>query len=163
LKILDWLRAPRQPEDEPSGMSRRDFFARVAGRDQTSEQSAAAPPSDARVLHTFFVAAFPYHDGPVLVPNLRVGEEFKLAPEPAYSADPTAVRIERGRDHLGYVPDDLTDEVLERLEAAEKIVCRAKQVDPAADLPKVLSVELVLIPPAPAPTPVEEEGAIEPT
>jgi hypothetical protein len=147
LKIFEWLRGPQQPEEEASGISRRDFFARVAGRDQEGGQSSTAPPPDPRVLHTFFVAAFPFHDGPVLVPILRVGEEFKLAPEPAYSPDPTAVRIERGRDHLGYVPADLTEDVLTRLKAGEDLVCRAKLVDPAAELPRVLSVEIVLLPP----------------
>ena len=133
---------PAEPDD--SGMSRRDFFARFAGREMESEPGEQTSPSpDAGVLHTFLVKGFPYHSGPVLVPILRQGEEYKLTPDPPYSANPTAVRIERGRDHLGYVPDEHVAEILGLLKEGAQLVCRASRVDPAAELARILTVEIV--------------------
>ncbi len=137
-------------------MSRRDFFARVGGRDPARDPSGPPATGGPRVLHTFYVASFPYHDGPVLVPSLRVGEEFSLVPDPPYSRTPTAARIDRGRDHLGYVPAEMVEEVLARMKAGESLICRAKSVDPSAELPRVLLVEIVLPPPVADSTEDEE-------
>lgn len=151
MGIFDWLRSAGGRDDEASGMSRRDFFARVAGRAEPpsdtpppapvpAEQEPAIEEDDPSVLHTFHVARFPYHDGPVLVPILRAGDVYRLAPDPPYSKQPTGLRIERGRDLLGYVPDDIVTDLLDRLEAGEELECRAVRVDPAVELQKVLLV-----------------------
>jgi hypothetical protein len=155
MGILDWLRSATVGDDESAGMSRRDFFARVAGRaepvpepdplqpEQPVTQEPDAPPEpDPSVLHTFHVARFPYHDGPVLVPILRSGDIYRLAPEPPYSREPTGLRIERGRDLLGFVPDDIVEDLLTRVKAGQELECRAVRVDPAVELQKVLLVEV---------------------
>lgn len=154
MRIFDWLRNREPPARPDKGLSRRDFFARVAGRQPAPETGPAteAPPDASAStptperLHTFTVAGFSYHDGPVLVPLLRPGIEFALAHEPGHPTDPDAVRIEWRRDHLGYVPTDLAGEVRARLQRGERLLCRASRVDPTADLARVLAVELLRLP-----------------
>jgi hypothetical protein len=150
MGLLEWLKGGGPPSPEPAGMSRRDFFTRVA-RPAGDERPATpppppAPPSDPQRLHHFAVAAFPYHDGPVLVPMLKPGLEFRLVPEPTNFSDPNAVRIEWRRDHLGYVPAHLAADIRTRLANGERLSCVASRVDPAAELPQVLSVDILLLP-----------------
>lgn len=141
MGIFDWLIGSGSQGQE-SGMSRRDFFARFAGRG-ADDAPAAAPPRDPRVLHSFHVAGFPFYDGPVLVPVLRVGMEFDLVPEPGHPTDPDAIRIQWKRDHLGYVPPDLSAEVRKLLKEGPAMRCRAGRISPNAELAKVLEVDLV--------------------
>jgi hypothetical protein len=151
MKFFDWLLRRDRSEPPNTGLSRRDFFARVAGRNEPGAtvrslpgaQAGPAAPGVER-LYTFPVAAFPYHDGPVLVPMLRVGMEFSLTPEPGHLTDPEAVRIEWRRDHLGYVPADRAADVRARLGRGERLICRASHIDPTAELSRVLTVEIVL-------------------
>ena len=141
-------------------MSRRDFFARFAGRESGNGPAGDSPTAaDHGVLQTFLVKGFPYHSGPVLVPILKAGDEYRLVPDPPHSRDPTAVRIERGRDLLGYVPDEHVAEILARLNEGEPLVCRAVRVDPAAELSAVLTVE-VIRPPPPAPSSDADDGDV---
>jgi hypothetical protein len=163
MSFLDWLRIPKR--EEPSGLSRREFFARVAGLEAAPADApspAPAPPEpepgQPRVLHRFAVAAFPYHDGPVLVPLLRAGQEFTLAAERNHPTDGTAVRVEWRRDHLGYVPPHLSEEIRGRMERGERLTCRAARVDPTAALPEVLTVEILLLPDDPSREP-DDPGA----
>lgn len=123
-----------------SGMSRRDFFARFAGQAAPGREAPAEP--EPGVLYTFHVARFPYHDGPVLVPILRVGLDFLLIPQRDHPSDPTAVRIQWGRDHLGYVPPEQSADIRERLDKGEVLSCRSVSVDPGAELARVLRVEI---------------------
>lgn len=147
MGILDWLRSKEEePTPSPSGMSRRDFFARVAG--QGLPPAPEPPPPDPDVLFTFHVARFPFHAGPVLVPILRPGLDFMLIPDPHHLTDPDAVKIQWGRDHLGYVPPEYSAEVRRRLKEGETLICRSVSVDPTAELPKVLRVEIRTPPPA---------------
>ncbi len=128
-------------------MSRRAFFARVAGR------SEEAGPPGSRVggregeeaAFTFHVASFPYHDGPVLVPGLRAGQEYRLVPDPT---DLAAVRIDHNRDVLGYVPAPFAGEIRALLDAGEELRCSATRVDPAAELARVLEVRVTRVSPA---------------
>ena len=122
-----------------SGMSRRDFFARFAGQPTRGSAESEQRPG---LLYTFHVARFPYHDGPVLVPILRPGLDFRLIPDRDHPADPTAVKIQWGKDHLGYVPPEHSTDVRERLERGEVLYCRSVAVDPSADLARVLKVEI---------------------
>jgi len=165
MGIFDWLRGDPEAPREPAGISRRDFFARVAGRlpdtpadesptppgDGDHAENASAHPDDGetagglRVLHTFQVVNFPYYDGPVLVPILRAGDEYRIGVDPPYSRNPTGLRIERGRECLGTVPEDVFADVLPRIRAGETLVCRALTVDPAAELAKVLTVQILRV------------------
>jgi hypothetical protein len=169
MGIFDWLRIGQNTSEEPVGMSRRDFFTRIAGREPEPTAAIGAntpgagdaliagtdtpdPDTGARVLYTFHLADFPYYDGPVLVPALRAGDEYRIGVDPPYSRNPTGLRIERGRECLGIVPDDVFPDVLQRMRAGETIVCRALEVNPAAELARVLTVQILLMPP-------EEEGS----
>ena len=149
MGIFDWLhRSDPEPETH-SGLSRRDFLARVAGQGQ---QSPSPPSEEVRpnVLYTFYVARFPYHDGPVLVPMLKQGLDFLLTPDPTHAGDPEAVKILWGRDHLGYVPPEHSADVHKRLMEGEKLRCTALSVDPGADLSRVLWVEIAKVVDGPA-------------
>jgi hypothetical protein len=149
MGLLEWLKIGGPPSAEPAGMSRRDFFTRVAGREGDGNAAAPVPPAppDPQRLHSFAVAAFPYHDGPVLVPMLKPGLEFRLVPEPTLLSDPNAVRVEWRRDHLGYLPADIATDVRSRLASGERLRCVASRVDPAAELSRVLTVDILLLPP----------------
>jgi hypothetical protein len=141
MGIFDWLR-PDSPAPPDSGLSRRAFFARVAGAGPTeaSEREGSSGPRAGE--HTFHVGGFPYHDGPVLVPILRAGLEFDLVPEPTHPTDPDSVRIQWGRDMLGYVPAPLNAEVAARLRSGVTLRCEAVDVSPAAELTRVLRVRV---------------------
>lgn len=161
MGILDWLKGDGGAKEEPPGMSRRDFFARVAGRGAAGLDVEADAPAttDPSVLHRFHVAAFPFHDGPVLVPVLREGMELDLVPEAGHPTDPDAIRIQRKRDHLGYVPAELSSGIRALLDEGATLVCRVSKVSPNAELAKVLEVEVAR---EPEPEPDEaEEGAGE--
>ncbi|HUE97530.1 MAG TPA: HIRAN domain-containing protein [Longimicrobiaceae bacterium] len=153
MGLFEWLHRSDPEPPTPSGMSRRDFFARVAGQGTRAEGEEQDAGSDG-ALCSFYVARFPYHDGPVLVPMLRPGMEFRLVPDPSHPTDPHAVGIRWGKDHLGYVTAEHSAEVRRRLEEGEALTCRSVSVDPAAELPRVLKVEV--LPPA---DPVETEVA----
>lgn len=141
MGIWDWLHASADRPEAQSGMSRRAFFARVAGQPGSPEHDAP-PPARKDLVCAFYVARFPYHDGPILVPTLRTGLDFLLLPDPLHGADPSAVKILWGRDHLGYVPAEHSPEIRRRLEAREPLHCRSAAVDPGASLERVLWVEI---------------------
>lgn len=141
MGIFDWLRGD-DAEVEGSGMSRRDFFARFAGGG-ADDTLLPEPPRDPDVRHAFHVAGFPFYDGPVLVPVLRVGMALDLVPEPGHPSDPNAIRIQRKRDHLGYVPADLAEEIGVLLKKGEALRCRVARISPNAELAKVLEVEVL--------------------
>ncbi|MDR0787503.1 MAG: hypothetical protein LBG44_06510 [Gemmatimonadota bacterium] len=170
MGLFDWLWSAGGGEGgKPEDLSRRAFFARMAGRESgvgsAPESLAGAAggetpsgidpdppePEDPNVLHTFQIANFPYHDGPVLVPILRVGDEYRLDTDPPYSRDPSGLRILRGKSCLGTIPPAIFPEILDRIRNGETIICRAHKVDPGAELAKILTVQLVRIPPEPEP------------
>ena len=164
MGIFDWIRRTVGAPEPASGLSRRDFFARVAGQDPAMAAADAGRPSSARAgedagpggpLHTFHVAGFPYHDGPVLVPSLRPGLEFTLVLDRDHPTNPDAVRIDWKRSVLGHVPAELSSDVRE-LMLAGPVECRAVRVDPSGDLATVLMVELT----RPAPADVRGEGEV---
>lgn len=166
MRIFDWLRASAEPERAEADLSRRDFFARMAGRrPPEQEQPTAQESSDAEgeaPVFTFFVAGFPFYDGPVLVPMLRPELEFELRPDPEHFTDPNAVRIDWGRDHLGYVAPEHSGAVRELLSRGELLRCRALRIDPTAELSRVLEVEITRVPKEPDPeAPSESDGAEE--
>jgi hypothetical protein len=146
MGIFDWFKGESDPPAD-SGLSRRAFFARVAGAGAEAVSPPQAPGAADSAPNSFFVGAFPFHDGPVLVPILRLGLEFDLVPEPSHPSDPNAVRIQWGRDHIGYVPAPLNEEVRKKLTEGSRFVCRVVEVNPSADLARVLRVDLSESPP----------------
>lgn len=144
MGIFDWLHKSEPEPETSSGLSRRDFFARVAGQGQQPSPPRAEEVRP-NVLYTFYVARFPYHDGPVLVPILRPGLDFLLTPDPTHAGDPEAVKILWERDHLGYVPPEHSADVRKRLTDGEKLRCTSISVDPGAELSRVLRVEIAAV------------------
>lgn len=144
MGIFDWLRSSEPEPISPAGMSRRDFFARVAGQGAAPGSTAGEAEEDTGALYTFHVSRFPYHDGPILVPILRPGLDFLLIPDANHPTDPTAVKIQWGKDHLGYVPPEHSADIRQRLAAGETLRCTSVSVDPAGELARVLKVEIRL-------------------
>lgn len=143
MGIFDWLHSSDSEEAEPPGMSRRAFFARFAGQGIPGEE-AEEDRDDTRPgsICTFFVHRFRYHDGPVLVPMLRTDLDFQLTRDIFNPIDPQAIKIQWGRDHLGYVVPEHMEEIKRRLKEGEVLLCRSIFVDPTADLDQVLKVEI---------------------
>jgi hypothetical protein len=166
MRIFDWLRSSAEPERAEAELSRRDFFARMAGRRPPEEEqpiSREGPDAEGEAqAFTFFVAGFPFYDGPVLVPMLKPELEFELRPDPEHFSDPNAVRIDWGRDHLGYVAPEYSGAIRELLSRGERLRCRALRIDPTAELPRVLEVEITRVPqeqePEPEPHPMSAEA-----
>ncbi|MEX2569984.1 MAG: HIRAN domain-containing protein [Gemmatimonadota bacterium] len=144
MGLFDWLQSKRKEPETAEGISRRDFFGRFAGRGSREDARETSEPG-VRILHRFHVKGFPFYDGPVLVPNLRPGVEFSLSPEHAHPTDPHAIRIDWGRDRLGYVPPDYTETLRKRLADGERVRCRAFRVNPTAELASVLEVEIAVL------------------
>jgi hypothetical protein len=142
MGLFDWLRPSAKPAQAPGELSRRDFFARVAGRPAPPPPQPPPPKYAGGIVHSFHVAGFPYHDGPVLVPTLKPGMPLELAREPDHPTNPLAIRILLGKDHLGYVPPALSAEIADRLTRGERMLCRTVRVNPSAELARVLTVEI---------------------
>lgn len=143
----DWLH-PGRSREQGRDLSRRDFFARVAGRHNEAASlpgSEPGAPAADRLALSFHVGSFPYHDGPVLAPSLRVGESYDLILDPDREG---AIRIDRGRDVLGYVPPPHADEVRTLLDAGVPLLCVSTRVDPGADLACLLEVRVTRALPA---------------
>lgn len=143
MGIFDWLFSPDpEPEKDP-GVSRRAFFAKMAGAGAQPGRAPEARPSRPDAVCSFFVDRFPYHDGPILVPLLKPGLEFQLFPDRDHPTDPQAVRIQWKRDVLGYVPAAYSADIRERLGRGERLRCRSATVNPGGDLKTLLYVEIL--------------------
>ncbi|MQA89473.1 MAG: hypothetical protein GEU90_04450 [Gemmatimonas sp.] len=162
MGILDWLNPRGDESGERPGLSRRDFFARVVGRSGEAAEQQRPAARDPNVLHVFHVDGFPFYDGPVLVPVLRPGTNFELVPETGHATDPNALRIQWKRDHLGYVPAELAEELRALLAGGVKLVCRAVRVSPNVELSRVLEVEVRRVEEEPGPDRNDDEsGGVE--
>lgn len=148
MRLLDWFR-PNESPDRPPEMSRRDFFSRIVGRapDRPSAGSSHRNglAESAGALCSFHVASFPYYDGPVLVPHLHEGLEFDLGIERREAGGPDAIRVLWGKDHLGYVPGEFSEHLLQHMAEGNELCCRSVRVDPSAELEKVLEVEVIRV------------------
>jgi hypothetical protein len=125
MAIFDWLqpRHPHRPTPaSPAGRSSPGWRRACRPKD-TREEPDRENGVDEGGAETFFVAAFPFYDGPVLLPILRTGSKFDLVPEPSHPFDPNAVRIQRGRDHLGDVPAPLNEQIHGRRTERVPLTC----------------------------------------
>lgn len=57
-----------------------------------------------KIIDSFFIAGFPYHDGADVLNSLEVGTKLDLVPEFDNPYDPNAIAIKFKGTHLGYVP-----------------------------------------------------------
>ena len=81
------------------------------------------------VLHECFIAGFRYHEGPDLLPDLQVGDELQLVPEPGNPYDAWAVRIEHRKSHIGYLPRRQNQPISRLLQQGAPVRCRITRVD----------------------------------
>lgn len=88
-----------------------------------------------RLLSSFHIAGFQYHDGAVVIKKLKAGKKLSLVSEFDNPYDPNAVSIRRKGVHLGYVPKDSVAllATMIRFGHADAFECRIMQVDAKAD------------------------------
>ena len=88
-----------------------------------------------RIMQSFFIAGFQYHDGALAFKKLKPGKKLELIAEPDNPHDPDAVAIYRKGAHLGYVPGDSNATIAQllRFGHANVFECRIMQIDKKAD------------------------------
>ena len=57
-----------------------------------------------KIVDSFHIAGFQYHDGALALGKLKAGKKLTLVPEFDNPYDPNAIAIYRKGVHLGYVP-----------------------------------------------------------
>jgi hypothetical protein len=120
-------------------ISRRAFLGKAAvipvaahAASQATGPEAAASRPVAYELDRFFVAGFRYHEGPRLLPTLRVGDRIALAREPGNPHDRRAVALLRGDRRIGYVPRVRNPVIARLLDQGAPLAARLTAVDPEA-------------------------------
>lgn len=94
------------------------------------------------LLNSFHIAGFRYYRGPHQVGDMRPGEMLKLVAEPSNAYDPSAVRIERKGEKLGYVPRSENRHLSRLLLQKAPLTCRVNEVRPSAAPWKMVEVEV---------------------
>ena len=97
-------------------------------------------------LNDFYIAGFQYHRGPALIHQMRDGMALGLAAEPENPYDPSAVRIEFGGRHVGYVPRDQNQHVCALLEQGATLSCRLVEAHPDAPPWEMARASITLCP-----------------
>ncbi|MGH8718035.1 MAG: HIRAN domain-containing protein [Burkholderiales bacterium] len=106
-----------------------------------------ATPSRTRrqlLLQSSPVAGFQYHFGQELWKYLRAGLEVELVREPDNAHDGHAVRVERLRYKLGYVPRSQNHAVAQLLDRGEKLSARIASAQQSENPWQRLSVNIYL-------------------
>jgi hypothetical protein len=93
----------------------------------------------------FFIAGFPYHEGPRLIDRLTVGGQLRLVREPDNPHDSRAVAIYHQDARIGYVPRARNHEFADRLDRGVPLDCRITAVDPEEGAYEAIEVEVVLL------------------
>lgn len=85
-----------------------------------------------RNLFTFHIAGFQFHDGALVLSQLKAGDTLELVPEPDNPHDPEAVAIKFNGTMLGYVPGDQNGalSVMMHFGHTDVFECRVLQVAP---------------------------------
>ena len=149
MKLLEWFAfggRPRRGRPDPSDLSRRDFFARVTGRQTTvaprpRSRPRREPSAEPNVLHVFFVEGFPREEVRQLLPALRVGLDLALHRE---SDQPEEISMLLGENVIGDVAPEISPIVGRMMDDHDPPICRIRSIDPDAPVSRVLQIELLL-------------------
>ncbi|MBR0406258.1 MAG: HIRAN domain-containing protein [Eggerthellaceae bacterium] len=57
-----------------------------------------------RLVKTFHISGFQYHDGAFVLDKLKPGKKLKMVPNPENPYDPYAIELRYKKAKLGYVP-----------------------------------------------------------
>lgn len=99
---------PEKTSPHDSGINRRGFLATIAAASTLlfpGGRKAAAGTGRALPLCRCFIAGFPYHQGPALLPGLAPGQRLMLKREPANPHDPLAIAVHTvSGSKIGYLP-----------------------------------------------------------
>ena len=80
----------------------------------------------------FYIAGVKFHELPLIINEVEIGEVLTLEPEPSNQYDPNAVKILRGDVMTGYVPKKFSSEVAMMIENDFPIQCRVIEVNVSA-------------------------------
>lgn len=85
-----------------------------------------------RNLFSFHIAGFQYHDGALVLSDLKAGDCLELVPEPDNPQDSEAVAVKYKGTMLGYVPSDMSAPLAVMMYYGHAAVfeCRVLQVAP---------------------------------
>lgn len=88
-----------------------------------------------RIVESFFIAGFQYHDGALVLEKLKPGKKLKMALEPDNPYDPNAIELRYKKAKLGYVPRTENEQMALMAHFGHKDVFEARvlQVDPEAE------------------------------
>ena len=113
----------------PAGAGSRRGRGRC-GRAPKGREAIMYEPS--RNIMNFYVAGFQYHEGALVLSQLKPGDELTLEAQPDNPHDSQAIAIKAHGEMLGYVPAEMnaTLSVLFHYGHAPIFECRAVQVSP---------------------------------
>lgn len=97
-----------------------------------------------RIIDSFFIAGFQYHEGAQVLSKLKVGKKIKMIAEFDNPYDPNAVALYYKGSHLGYVPrvkNALVAQLL-RFGHAKVFECHVVQVNKKKDPQSQVRVSL---------------------
>jgi hypothetical protein len=123
--------------------SRRGFFGFFSVPWLRRRRLEDARPTVCVELDRFFVAGVRHH-APELVPQLTVGLELQLAPEPDNPHDPCAVAIHFAGWRIGYVPRERNKTISRLLDQRVVAACCVVAVNRAAELWESVEVSVVI-------------------
>jgi hypothetical protein len=119
-------------------MLRRGFLralAELAGLSvlPAPARAVAQPVRRAIVLQHSPLAGFQYHDGEMVWPWLRVGDELQLVREPGNPMDAKAVRVDWEGHKLGYVPRLENHAISQLLDREEAVTAHIDRLEESQD------------------------------
>jgi hypothetical protein len=151
MKLLDWFAfagRPRRGKTDATDLSRRDFFARVAGKQTAGTPPASKvvrqrrqPSAERNLLHAFYVEGFPSEDNRALLLELHPGLDLELRRDPE---QPDVISMYRGEDLVGTVAAEIGPIVGRMMADNDPPICRIRSIDPDAPANKVLQIALLL-------------------
>jgi hypothetical protein len=100
-----------------------------------------------RMIDSFEIAGFQYHDGATVFDKLKVGKKLSLVAEFDNPYDPNAIAIKRKGVHLGYVPRDRNGFISQLLRFGhdDVVECRIVKLDRKAEPRNQVRVALYVI------------------
>ena len=86
-------------------------------------------------ISMFHIAGFQYHDGALVLDELKPGKKLKMVPEPDNPYDPNAIELRFRKTKLGYVPRGQNEQLALMAFYGHKGIFEARvlQVDPEAE------------------------------
>jgi len=110
-------------------MKRRSFFGWLFGGVGAAVATPlVGAPERTVVIQDSPLAGFPFYDGELILPSLKVGDELRLVREASNVHDHNAVAVFFHDDQLGYVPRAENTAVAQMLDRGERLEARISEL-----------------------------------